>query len=253
MKIHTDLSDLALLTYTHTACKDVWPIYFGQVKKFLPEDMSSFVLSNDVGPNFAEDNTFLVYDESDPYYIQYTTGLDQINQKYILYAQEDFILYDRPNVERLMRYLNFLEKTDYSFVRLIRSGFTESDHGLKHIEEDIYDANTLDLNSFPFQMQATVWKKSDMRSLYKTAKSPLHLEPAADWPGCMRLLGLKGTYCYNGEVKQGKYHWGTTTYPHIVSAVQRGKWNTFQHDGIILEILNEYNIDPNDRGMRTQY
>ena len=112
---------------------------------------------------------------------------------------------------------------------------------------------TLDTNSFPFQMQATVWKKSDMRSLYKTARSPLHLEPAADWPGCMRSLGLKGAYCYNDEPQQGKYHWGTSTYPHIVSAVQRGKWNTFQHDGIILEILNEYNIDPNDRGMRTQY
>jgi hypothetical protein len=69
----------------------------------------------------------------------------------------------------------------------------------------------------------------------------------------MRLLGLKGTYCYNGEVKQGKYHWGTTTYPHIVSAVQRGKWNTFQHDGMILEILKEYDVDPSDRGTRTQY
>ena len=60
MKTHTDLSDLALLTYTHTACKDVWPVYFGQLKKYLPEDISSFVLSNDVGPEFANENPFLI-------------------------------------------------------------------------------------------------------------------------------------------------------------------------------------------------
>jgi len=253
MKIHTDLSDLALLTYTHTASKDIWPIYFGQVKKYLPGDISSYVLSNDTGPDYTKDNTFLIYDESDPYYIQYTSGLKKIDQKYILYAQEDFILYDSPNVDRLKRYINFLENSDFSFIRLIRSGFTDIDFGLHKIEDDLYDANTLNPKSFPFQMQATIWKKSDMMSLYRTAKSPLHLEPAADWPGCMRSLGIKGAYCYNNEPKQGKYHWGTSTYPHIVSAVQRGKWNTFQHNGIILDILSEYNVDPNIRGTRTQY
>ena len=164
--------------------------------------------------------------------------------------EEDFIFYNHIDKESIKRYVDFLQNTDFSFVRLVRCGFKEVDTGLKHIMADIYDANTHDPDSFSFQMQATIWKKSDMIKLYNEAKSPLWLEPAAPWRECIRKLGIKGSYCYNGEEQKGKYHWDTKVFPHIVSAIQKGKWNTLQYDGKILDILKEYNIDPNIRGIR---
>lgn len=243
------LKNIAVVTYTNSNCEDVWPVYFGQLDKFL-KDTPSYVFSDkDPGAGY-ENHKFVKYDNEKPYYLQYTKCLDEVKEDYIIYCQEDFIMYDNPDNIALNRYINFLESSDYSFVRLIRSGFTEVDHGLKHISDDIYDANTLDPNSFSFQMQATIWKKSDMIKLYLDAKSPLWLEPAADWRGSIIKLGIKGSYCYNGEDQKGKYHWDTKAFPHIVSAIQKGQWNTLQYDGMILDILKDYNIDPSVRGER---
>ena len=241
-------NNVAIVTYTNSNCQDVWPVYFGQLSKYA-NSFPSYVFSN-IDPNKYEGHNFILYDNQKPYYEQYTKCLESVKEDYIIYCQEDFIMYDKVNIEYINRYIEFLNNSDYSFVRLIGSGFTKTDHGLKHIVDDIYDANTLDPNSFSFQMQATIWKKSDMIKLYLDAKSPLWLEPAADWRGSIIKLGIKGAYCYNGEDQKGKYHWDTSVYPHIVSAVQKGKWNTLQYDGMILDILKEYGINPNVRGIR---
>ena len=245
----SNIENLAIVTYTNSNCNDIWPVYFGQLDRYAG-NIKSYVFSDKKPEKDFKNHKFILYDNNEPYYKQYTKCLDSVSEDYVIYCQEDFIMYDFVNEAALARYINFLNTSDYSFVRLIRSGFTEIDHGLKHIAEDIYDANTLNPESFSFQMQATIWLKSDMIKLYKQAKSPLWLEPAAPWKECIRDLGIKGSYCYNGEEQKGKYHWDTKVYPHIVSAVQKGKWNTLQYDGMILEILNEYGIDPTLRGVR---
>lgn len=241
-------NNVAIVTYTNSNCQDVWPVYFGQLNKY-GNSFPSYVFS-DIDPNEYKNHDFILYDNQKPYFEQYTECLNSVTEDYIIYCQEDFIMYDDIDIASINRYIEFLDTTDYSFVRLIRSGFTKTDHGLKHIIDDIYDANTLNPNSFSFQMQATIWKKSDMIKLYLDAKSPLWLEPAADWRGSIIKLNIKGAYCYNGEDQKGKYHWDTSVYPHIVSAVQKGKWNTLQYDGMIVEILKEYGIDPSVRGIR---
>jgi len=242
------LENIAIVTYTNSNCRDVWPVYFGQLDKYA-SSLKSYVFSDIAFENF-NNHEFIVYKNKDPYYEQYIKSLKSVKEDYIIYCQEDFIMYDHVDYNAIKKYIEFIKESDYSFVRLIRSGFTEIDHGLKHIVDDIYDANTLDSSSFSFQMQATIWKKSDMIKLYKLAKSPLWLEPAAPWRECIRELQIQGAYCYNGEEQKGKYHWDTRVFPHIVSAIQKGQWNTLQYNGLILEILKEYNIDPSIRGER---
>lgn len=243
------LDDIAIVTYTNSNCSDVWPMYFGQLDKHA-FSLKSYVFSNEASDAFDKRHKFILYENSDDYYQQYTKGLDQISEKYIIYAQEDFIMYDYVKEESIKRYMQFLDNSDYSFVRLVRCGFKDVDTGLKKIQDDIYDSNTLDPTSFAFQMQATIWNKEDMKKLYLHAKSPLWMEPAAPWNESIRELGIKGSYCYNGEDQKGKYHWDTRVFPHIVSAVQKGMWNVLQYDGMILDFLKEYGIDPTRRGMR---
>jgi len=242
------MDNLAIVTYTNSNCKDIWPVYFGQVDKYASK-LKSYVFS-DISSDNHKGHEFVKYDNEQPYYKQYLTCLEAVEEEYILYCQEDFILYNNVKYDSLERYVNFIKESDFSFVRLIRSGFTDIDHGLDHITQDIYDAHTLNPDSFSFQMQATIWSKKDMIKLYNMAKSPLWLEPAAPWRECIRSLNIKGAYCYNGEDQKGKYHWDTSVYPHIVSAVQRGMWNTLQYDGMILELLKEYDINPSIRGER---
>ena len=243
-----NLKNIAIVTYTNSNCSDVWPVYFGQFDKFA-SNIKSYVFS-DIESNDYKNHKFIKYNNSDPYYKQYTNCLKEVKEDFIIYCQEDFIFYDHVDIESISRYIDFLSSTDYSFLRLIRSGFRDVDFGLNHIKDDIYDANTLDPTSFSFQMQATIWKKSDMEKLYLKAESPLWLEPAAPWRECIRELGIKGSYCYNNELQRGKYHWDTKVFPHIVSAVQKGMWNTLQYDGMILDFLDEYGIDPDIRGRR---
>ena len=42
------MKDLALVTWTHTDMVDIYPIYFGEMKKYFPEIAKSYVLINEL-------------------------------------------------------------------------------------------------------------------------------------------------------------------------------------------------------------
>ena len=86
------MSNIALVTYTNSNLRDVWPVYFGQVDKHL-SGIKSYVFS-DEKPEISSSHNIILYDNSDPYYVQYSTSMESVEEDFVIYSQEDFVLYD---------------------------------------------------------------------------------------------------------------------------------------------------------------
>ena len=85
-------------------------MYFGQIDQHFPE-VKSYVLA-DIADTKYPRHTFIRHDDSTPYYQQWIEGLEKVETDYFIYMQEDFVLYNRVDVDALQRYIKFLDEAD---------------------------------------------------------------------------------------------------------------------------------------------
>jgi len=259
------MNEIALVTYTNSVCHDVLEIHLSQIEKFA-KNFKSYVFTDNLDKILIEkfdNHQFLKYENEKKYYEQYLRCLKSVKENFIIYLQEDFFLYDNVDIERLQTCLDFLKNSEYSYVRLIKTilqgGIHRKELKIKEypdiqLTNNIYDAYVSDPDSFAFHMQATLWKKSDFISLYDHVKSEKWLE-SREWDQGMREIKMKGSFYhdYKFNQKYGKYHWQSVIYPHVCTAVGKGKWSLTHHkylDNILEKILKSYDVDLSIRGTR---
>jgi len=233
-------NDLILITYTNSRYADIWPIYFGQLDELLPE-MKSYVIS-DIMPQLFFHHHFLLYQNQDWYWKQWCENLTKINCKYFIYMQEDFFLYDRPNLERLEFYINYLEKNkQISFIRLC----AHCNLPKENIENELYSLPAG--NQYVFAMQPTIWRKETFLNLYLEAKSNDFREKQSYIDATVKLK-IDGLYIYNGEKKRGLFHFDSSIFPYVATGLIRRKWNTLEYLQELELLTKKYHIDMNIRG-----
>lgn len=252
------LKDICTITYTNSNCHDILKVHLGQMTKFAP-NVKSYVFSNEKPDFELNDHIVCLYDNNQSYYKQWVSCLESVKENYIIYLQEDFFLYDNIIYDELEKCKNFLKKNGYSFIRFLKFELSKAIHDPYcnkkefpdiSLEEKIYDAYSLDPDCFAFMMQTTMWRKNDFISLYNHVKSKKWFE-SAEWDKGIRDLGLKGAYYHDETSKKvGKFHWESKIWPHICTAVGKGKWSITHHDHKLTDILKEYNININIRGVR---
>jgi hypothetical protein len=251
-----EISDVCLVTYTNSNCHDVLLVHVGQLNKFA-SSIKSYILTDKIPSFETKEHEIILYNNEDPYYKQWISSIENLPNDYIIYLQEDFFLYDNVDVYELLRCKKFLDNSDYSFVRFskfdLRKGVHDSNFSLKdfpdkEISKRIYDAYTLDKDCFSFMMQATLWKKKDFISLYSHVKSKKWFENV-EWDKGIRDLNIKGAFHHDETKQLGKFHWESKLWPHICTAVGKGKWSLSHHKNLI-HILNEYKVNTSLRGER---
>jgi len=251
------MDNICTITYTNSRCHDILKIYIEQREKFASQ-IRGYIFTDKIPEFDTKNQKIVVYNNSDPYYVQWIKCLENVEESYIIYQQEDFFLDGEVNYPEIERCKNFLENSDYSFVRFLKIMLQGAIHRpeLKmkefpdvEIEKFIYDAHVLDPDSFAFMMQTTLWKKSDFIDLYNLVKSKKWLE-SREWDAGMREMRMKGSYYYNGSKKTGKFHWDPEIWPHICTAVGQGRWNISHHGKRLTSLLSQYGINVNIRGTR---
>jgi hypothetical protein len=240
------IKDIATITYTTSKYSDVWNMHFLQmskhsslIKSYAFSDAGSEILWN------LADHQLVTYDNSDPYWKQYLGCLESIPENYVIYLQEDFILFSDVKFEEVVRYQNFLENSEYDYVRLIRCGYSTPLN--RHVKDDIYEVDMATNDAF--SMQATLWKKSSLQKLYAHVKSEKWLESEA-WNSGARNCKIKGTFIYNNEPQVGAFHYDSKVWPYVCTAINRGKWNIDQYPEIMKNMFETYSVDPQVRGIR---
>lgn len=249
------MKDLALITWTNTELEDVFSAYFGNLKKYFSELKNSYVFINRLSEVIDDDHLQLCNDENCTYGERLLACLSEVKEKYVLYMQEDFILYDYVNVDEILRCIDFLDKTDCSSIRMIRSSFNTLDI---EKEKHIYQIDHNKPEGFlSFTQQPAIWKKEDLINVISNLnpRTFRDIESGGQYLGSqvMRELGYYSCFYFDVDSKPRNGRWGCGHYdnnifPYIATALQQGKWNTGEYEEEITSILKEYNIDINHRG-----
>ena len=247
----SSIEDLRMVVWSHSTYSDLWPMFFGQLKENAPFFKKTLLVEKKVDFNY-EDIDFLVNDENLPWCQRLINCLEKIDEKYIVWMLEDFIIYDAVDIKDIFRLKKFLDdNNEYSFVRLIRSGIVKAG---KKLKDNIYEVPKN--NIYLYSLNAAIWKKEDLIKLF-TKYRPDKLFGAIEIEASKicREIGIRGCYIYNDEKIRGKLHYDSSTLPHTMSAIKGGcvgkrpSWNMTQYNHELNTLLKKYNIDRNIRGV----
>jgi len=225
--------------YTNSNCNDVWEMFLNENKKHTNLDL--FVITDsDTFPNVSEEKIYR-YKNTEPYWLVWSNALEKFGLNNFLYLQEDFILYDTVDDEKLTHLTEYLNTTDFSFIRLIKSGSLNN----ITINNNLFEIEST--NPDIFSMQPTIWKTNEYIKIMKGVKEEKWLENNK-YKTFMIQNNIKGAYYYNNEPKRGLNHHDSSIYPYIATALVRGKWNLSEYSFELGSILEKYDININKRG-----
>lgn len=224
-----------ILIYTHTDVSDVWPMTFGQLEKFLPEE-KIYVAVNSLSDNLSKKYTQIVYDDS----LKYTDRLKQvlysIDESTLLFLHEDMVLVGEPMFDIINAYDFYIKNKFIDSVKLIFAG--------NEYETPTTD-ETLVRNSFSkFSIQPTIISKDSFLSLLGSVES------TNIWDFENKVIDNGRHYMskLGNENKRGMYHYDSIVFPYIATAIVKGKWNISEYKFELENLFSEYHIQSELRG-----
>jgi len=238
------MDNIALIVDTHSNYSDVWAPCFGRLDRYCNNIKKYAFVDNSTG--LPENINPIIYDNNQSYRNQFLSCIKQVKEKYILYTSEDYILYDHVNLEEIDNLCDILDNTDYNFVKLLKGH--ERVTPFKSYK-NLFEIDRND-NNF-FAQQASIWNTRNFEKIFSTApeeNTRMQHEPMGS--EICRALGYKGLQYYSGTPKRGIIHYDSSIYPYIATAVVKGLWNLSEYYIEMLEVFQEYGIDPNTRGTR---
>jgi hypothetical protein len=224
-----------IVVYTHTDMKDIWPMFFGQLKKYVG-DTKIYVAVNKEDDFLSEYNQ-IIYDDSKQYTQRWAEILELINDNTFLFLHEDMVLFNTINFELLERYIGYVKNNLVESVKLILAG--------DRFDEWPND-KTLVTNEFSkFSIQPTITQKRVFKQLVET------LQPMNIWEFEQAILATGRDFMVRvgGEKKRGMYHYDSLVFPYIATAINKGKWNYNEYQKELDVMYSEYGINPFERGI----
>jgi hypothetical protein len=227
---------IPIVVYTHTDMKDVWVPFFGQLKKYMPDNKVYVCVNED--DKMLSDYNRVIYDETKSYTERLSESLEQINEEVFLFTHEDMILFDRPNYEYLQKYHSYVIDKKVNSIKLVYAG---DGGGIKAECDD-----TLVFNEFSkFSIQPTIISKNILLQIASNVGA-LNIW---DFENAIVDSGMDFSAKRGDEKKRGIYHYDSFVYPYVATAINKGKWNITEYQNELNPIFDEYSINPFDRGI----
>ena len=226
--------NVPLIVYTHTDMKDVWPMFFGQLKKYIG-DAKVYVAVNEDDTQLS-DYIRIIYDDSNPYTERWKEILSKLEDETIMFLHEDMILFDKPNWDYIKRYYDLVNTNKVESIKMIYVPATDT---VSDID------NTLITNEYSkFSIQPTLIKVKNFLSLLESTP------PSNIWE-FEQSVGNSDSYMVKigGEKKRGMYHCDSIIFPYIATAINKGRWNMSEYTSELDKLFSEYGINPFERGI----
>lgn len=235
------MKNISLLTYTHSNCSDVHPIYLDSIEKYFNGICHYILCDKSIGDIRVNE---VLYDENTSYSDQILFGLSKLDTEYLIYSQEDYILFDFVNKDIIEKYITLMnEDKNISFIRLINTGLKGDENGY-NTDLTIIDSN----HEYFFSTQVTIWRKKHLEKMFQLSKTK-HISEESNNSPYLKYIGALGL-CTNLKGDKVGEHYNSVIYPYIAAAIIKGKWNFSEYGDKLDSLLNEYKIDKFKRGLR---
>ena len=224
-----------IIVYTHTDMKDIWPMFFGQLKKYIG-DTKVYVAVNEDDTQIS-DYIRIIYDDKKEYTERWKEILDKIEEETFMFMHEDMILFDKIDYQLLEKYIKYVKDDYVESIKLILAG--------DRFDEWVIDKTLITNQYAKFSIQPTITTKKVFRG-HVDISSPLNIwqfEEAVVSSGKDFMVRL------GGERKRGLYHYDSLVFPYIATAINKGKWNLNEYQQELNPMFEEYGINPFERGM----
>ena len=226
---------IPLIVYTHTDMKDVWPMFFGQLKKYMG-DTKIYVAVNKEDEFLSEYNQ-IIYDDSKLYTQRWVEILELIEEETFMFMHEDMILFDKVDFQSLEKYIGYVKQNLAESVKLILAG--------DRFDEWSVDKTLVTNQYAKFSIQPTITQKKVFQQLVE------NLPPMNIWEFEEAIVSSGRDFMVKvgNEKKRGLYHYDSTIFPYIATAINKGKWNTTEYQKELDSMFREYSVNPFERGI----
>ena len=228
---------MKILVYTHSDYSWVWKYWHQQTDKFL-QNFDKICLSNS-NSSFRDDYLVIKYNDGLTYKNRVLSCLNDIDDnEIVLFCHEDMFLYKKPNFKIIDEYINLVKNDNCELVKLIRA-FENLDKSNLH--KMLFKNPDKQL----FSIQPTIIKIKTLKHIYKTVPGENIWEFEAN-TSKKYLKDLISLCSFDPDVdkKRGKFHYDSSVYPYICTAVIKGKWNFKEYKKELFEIFynKKFNI-----------
>ena len=249
------MNPCALVINSHSSNQDCLKIFFSQLEKFFDHKIFSnvylFVDKLDRGFETPEYVTIVPYEANDCFTDQMIDCLSMVKEEIILYTNEDYLLYDYPQVECIKTiFCELTEQTDLSYIRFV---YADIDSFATYTEIDGNDLLYIPPTSQScFSQTLSLWKTSDYLRIHKEGpKASIRGNTQGHFESLVKQtckdLNIRGCVVYSGEKKRGLFHYDSNLIPHTASALVKGKWNLSEYPELS-NMLSDNKIDCSIRG-----
>ena len=221
---------MKILLYTHSDYSWVWNYWHQQTDKFLNNFEKICLINSD--SSFRQDYYIINYDDKNIYKDRVLSCLNKINdEEIVLFCHEDMFLYDEPNFKIINDYIDLIKNNECDLIKLIRA-FENLQKSILHENLFINPSNQL------FSIQPTLLKVKTIKHIYKNVpgKNIWEFEANTSRKYLYDLISL----CSFDEFvdkKRGKFHYDSSVYPYVCTAVIKGKWNFKEYKKELFEIF----------------
>jgi hypothetical protein len=226
---------IPLIVYTHTDMRDVWPMFFGQLKKYIG-DTKVYVAVNEDDVELSDYNR-IIYDDSNSYTKRWKAILEQLDTETFMFMHEDMVLFDKIDFQSLEKYIGYVNDNLAESIKLILAG--------DRFDEWSVDKTLVTNQYAKFSIQPTITQKKVFQQLVE------NLPPMNIWEFEESIVSSGRDFMVKvgNEKKRGIYHYDSPVFPYIATAINKGKWNMTEYYKELDLLFKEYNINPFNRGI----
>jgi len=242
--------DICIVVNTTSKNKDLWKMFYKQFQKHFTQRILVYTFTDMPSTEFIGET--LLYDKNLKFRSQFLSCIRKISEDYCIFISEDYILYEDADIEGIEFLQDVLEEDKgLSFIKLLKGAdFKEPQY---KNSDNLFELSIS--NPYFFSQSATLWRTRDLKKIFEKGPdlhiggqgSHDHFELGAQ--ETCRNLNLKGLYYYNNEPKRGIYHYDCSIFPHIATALVKGKWNLSEYYKELMPLLIEHQINSSDRGI----
>jgi hypothetical protein len=224
-----------IIVYTHTDMKDIWPMFFGQLKKYIGDTKVYVAVNKD--DTQISDYIRIIYDDSKVYTERWKDILEQIEEETFMFMHEDMILFDKLNFQMLEKYISYINDKMLDSIKLILAGDV--------FEQWPIDTTLVSNQYSKFSIQPTITRKN----IFKEKVNGVSALNIWQFEEAITTTGRDFMVRVGGERKRGLYHYDSLIFPYVATAINKGKWNLNEYMDVLNPMFEEYNINPFERGM----